>query len=124
MYTLRTKRHFDAGHFLRDYDGKCANKHGHRWDFEVVIEGDELDKLGMLVDFTIVKGAMKKVEDMFDHTFLNDLPAFIIQNPTAENIARVIYKYIASYFKLVELPGRLKEVTVWEAPESCVTYSE
>ena len=52
MYYLKTTAAFDSAHFLKDYNGKCANLHGHRWQIEAEIAGDSLqaagEKRGML----------------------------------------------------------------------------
>ena len=126
MYELKVQSHFDSAHFLRGYPGKCASEHGHRWVYEVVIEGDKLDKLGMLVDFVLVKVILKnQVESLLDHVKLNDLEAFQDKNPTAENIAEFIYGVIKKSTK-DHLYGntRLTSVTVWETPECGITYKE
>lgn len=116
MFRLQVKGHFDSGHYLRGYRGKCAQPHGHRWEYEVVVQGDKLDELGMLVDFSAIKAIMKKVEDILDHRMLNDVPPFDVVNPTAENLAQFIYDFMDKHHLD---PAR---VTVWESPECCVKY--
>lgn len=94
----RTK--FSAAHRLLNYNGSCANLHGHTWEVEIWIEGDSLDKCGMLRDYRDVKGYIK---ERFDHrTILNkDDPLMAMtsalgevtsmeDNPTAENLAALI----------------------------------
>ena len=46
-WTLRVRDHFPAAHFLREYEGKCENVHGHTFQVEVVIEVEELDATGL-----------------------------------------------------------------------------
>ena len=62
---LKTSFDFDAAHRLVGYKGKCANLHGHIWHVDIEIEGPatNLDKTGMLWDFTNAK----KLKDLFDH---------------------------------------------------------
>lgn len=121
MYQISATGHFDAAHFLRGYAGKCAKNHGHRWVYSVVIEGPELDELGMLVDFGEIKKMMKEnIEDYLDHSTLNRAQGFRDQNPTAENISKLIYKSMWAVPKGL----KLKSVTVWETPECSATYSE
>ena len=74
MYYLKTSAAFDSAHFLSGYNGKCANIHGHRWTVEVKINGEELqndgEKRGMLIDFSDLKKAVKKLADDFDHALI------------------------------------------------------
>ncbi len=113
MYILRVKQHFDAAHYLAGYDGDCARLHGHRWLVEIEVAYDQLNELGMAVDFKDVKTFMKEL--LPDHKCLNELYSF---NPTAENLA----KYLYEEFKL-EFQERLQKVLIWETPECCVEYS-
>jgi 6-pyruvoyltetrahydropterin/6-carboxytetrahydropterin synthase len=121
MYKLKVKKHFDSAHFLRGYRGKCSNLHGHSWSYEIVIEGKELDDIGILVDFKMLKEILEEeIESLFDHTCLNDV---ININPTAENLSKLIFDLLQSNFIiLTERLIILKEVTVWESPECSVTY--
>ena len=109
MYELRVKHHFDAAHKLNDYDGECANLHGHRWIVEVLYQFYGLQKNGIAIDFKIVKDTLKGI--LPDHKYLNDV---MTENPTAENIAKWLFKQL----------GNCKAVTVWETPECSVTYRE
>lgn len=119
MYLLRVRGDFSAAHRLRGYRGKCESLHGHNWRVEVVVGAEKLDKLGMVVDFKVVKRVLAQVLDKFDHRFLNRLSEFKRKNPTTENIAQEIAKQLAE-----RLPSRvqLKSVTVQEAPGSSATY--
>lgn len=91
MFEVRITDDFAAAHFLRDYNGKCENLHGHNYKVYVHVEGNELDEGGMLLDFTLLKTALKEVLSKIDHTNLNDIADFD-QNPSAERIAVYIYK--------------------------------
>jgi 6-pyruvoyltetrahydropterin/6-carboxytetrahydropterin synthase len=119
MYELHVVSNFSAAHRLRGYKGKCENLHGHNWRVEVVVGAEELDKLGMVVDFKVVKQRLTQVLDKYDHRFLNRLPAFRRSNPTTENIAREISEQLTG-----RLPAkvRVKNVTVWEAPGCSASY--
>ena len=59
MYTIKTKQSFDSAHFLKDYNGKCANIHGHRWTVEAEIYSQIIQNegafRGMIVDFGDLK---------------------------------------------------------------------
>ncbi len=91
MFEVRVQDDFAAAHFLRDYNGKCENLHGHNYKVYIHIEGNNLDAGGMLLDFSFLKKSLKEVLSKIDHTNLNDIEEFD-QNPSAERIAMYIYK--------------------------------
>jgi len=91
MFEVRVQDDFAAAHFLRDYHGKCENLHGHNYKVYVHVQGKKLDEGGMLLDFTVLKKALKEVLSAIDHTNLNDIKEFN-DNPSAERIAMFIYK--------------------------------
>ena len=104
---------FAAAHRLPRYDGPCFRLHGHNYRFLVAIEGAVDPATGMLVDFGDLKRVVAdRVLALVDHRTLND----VLENPTAENIARWIWDALAPH-----LPG-LAEVRLYEIPDSCVTY--
>jgi len=118
LYRVNVRRHFESAHALRGYRGKCENVHGHRYQVVVCLESVQLNDLGLAVDFCEVKSALDAILERYDHHHLNEVPPFDQINPSAENIARVIY---------VELAGRLegvtlREVEVWESPDTWATY--
>lgn len=124
MFQVCVKAHFDAAHFIRNYDGDCAKLHGHRWDIVVCIEGKQLDDLGMLIDFNEVKHRIRQSLELLDHCLLNDLPYFKIKgfNPTAENLAQLIYSELKKDLDLNE--KRLVWVQVNESPDTWAIYKE
>ena len=123
MFEIEVSAAFEAAHFIEGYAGKCARLHGHNWTVEAIVRGEELDELGMLVDFKILKAELKKILDDFDHRFLNELETFAQENPTAENLARKIYRQLASS-EIFSGSTKLHAVKVHESPNSCVTYYE
>ena len=123
MFEIEVSAAFEAAHFIRGYAGKCSRLHGHNWTVAAIVRGQELDALGMLVDFKDVKAALNKILDDFDHRFLNELDDFAANNPTAENLARTIFKRLATA-ELFGGSARLYAVKVYESPNSCVTYHE
>ncbi|MEI6157091.1 MAG: 6-carboxytetrahydropterin synthase, partial [Atribacterota bacterium] len=76
----------------------CANLHGHNWDVEIFVRGSRLNALGMLVDFRDIKAAIREVMKEIDHTDLNQLPAFLRENPTSENLARYLFNTLSAPF--------------------------
>ena len=122
MYTLKVEGAFEAAHRVVNYPGKCDRLHGHNWKVEALVKGTELDELGMLVDFKAIKGALKEALERFDHRFLNELEPFASDiNPTAENLARIIFDELAT--SPVFVRDSHLAITVYETPASSVTYT-
>lgn len=127
MFELIVRNRFAAAHSLSDYEGPCARLHGHTWEVEVTVKGAQLDGKGMLVDFKEIKSSLRKVIEDLDHRNLNDIDPFRrggIENPTAENLARYIYRRLRSD---IAIPGRDVEigmVRVWESPDASAAYLE
>ena len=86
MYYIEKKVEISAAHYLElDYPSKCKTLHGHNWVITIYCKSKELNKNGMVTDFTHIKEMIKQ---KLDHCILNEsLPSI---NPTAENIARWI----------------------------------
>lgn len=124
MYTLKVEGAFEAAHNLNGYPGKCAQLHGHNWVVEAVVKGRELDELGMLVDFKDIKQTLKDILERFDHHYLNELSPFKDGvNPTAENLARIIFEELAGN-EIFKRDSVLAAITVFESPKSSVTYTK
>ena len=120
MYRISVRQHFDAAHYLREYQGKCEQLHGHRFEVVVALETQELDDVGLAFDFSVLKGYLKPILERFDHACLNDLAPFDQINPSSENIASTVYKEL-----LPRLEGKsisIYSIEVWESPQSCATY--
>lgn len=124
MFELTVKAEFEAAHQINGYKGKCQRLHGHNWAVEAIIEGNELDELGMLVDFKILKAELNNVLDELDHRYLNELQIFAIKNPTAENLAKYVFDNLSASEIFTNSKARLKAIRVYESPRSCVTYTE
>jgi len=120
MFELSVKGSIASAHFLREYEGKCKNLHGHTWKIEVTIISDRLDDIGMVADFTVLKKQLKEFLSTIDHVCLNDLSFFKEVNPSTENIAKYIYTHFADVIK----PLKIKAVQAWESDTSSVTYYE
>jgi 6-pyruvoyltetrahydropterin/6-carboxytetrahydropterin synthase len=119
MYTVRVEESFAAAHFLKDYHGKCERLHGHNYRVFVTVGGVELGEGGMLVDFVILREALKRVIGELDHTSLNDHPEFQDGSPSAERIARFIFARMSG-----DLPAvKITLVEVFETDKSRATYS-
>lgn len=93
MYEVRIEKEFSAAHFLKDYNGKCENLHGHNYTVRVHLKGEKLNDGGLLFDFSLLKKITKAVLEKLDHKNLNDI-AFFEENPSAERIAKYIFDNI------------------------------
>lgn len=120
MYRVSVTRHFDSAHFLRGYEGKCEALHGHRYQVKLTVESDRLNDIGLAFDFTVLKKKLDAVIEKYDHHLLNDVPPFDTINPSAENIAKTIYKELKLKMELAKVD--ITEVEVWESPDSSATY--
>jgi len=125
MYEVTAEDTFAAGHYLRDYKGKCENPHGHNYKVQVTLKGKELDRAGLLLDFKDLKVVMKHVIDYLDHQMMNDIEPFTRINPSAENLAKYFFDETNTRLKQTT-DGRVsvKQVTIWETETSIATYYE
>ena len=121
LYELKVKSEFEAAHVIKNYPGKCARLHGHNWIVEAVAQGTQLNELGILIDFKILKSELNKILDEMDHQYLNELETFAKKNPTAENIAKEIFDKL-SVSEIFNDTTKLTAIKVYESPKSCVTY--
>ncbi len=131
MFRVSREIDFCYGHRLLNYDGKCKHLHGHNGRAVIVLEGESLDHRGMLLDFSDIKRVVSRwIDDELDHRMLlhrddpvvsvlraQGEPLFLLdENPTAENIAKLIYEFTASQgFPIVE-------AHLWETPHCFATY--
>ncbi len=122
--TVSRKAHFNAAHRLynpnwsfeknEEVFGKCNNPnfHGHNYELIVSVKGTIDPETGYVVDMKVLKQIIKEhVEDIFDHKNLNlDTEEFKELNPTAENIAVVIWNKLRPHIKSeLELKVKLYE---------------
>ena len=127
------KAHFNAAHRLYRPDWSAAqnqevfglcnnpNYHGHNYELIVSVTGEIDPVTGYVMDMKVLKDLIKsEVEEAFDHKNLNvEVPEFKILNPTAENIAVVIFDKLKPHLDAtMDL-----EVVLYETPRNYVTYS-
>ena len=133
MFRVSRQIDFCYGHRLLNYEGKCRYLHGHNGRAIITIEADRLDGRGMVLDFSDIKRVVSGwIDDNLDHRMIlhHDDPAVKVlqemgeplylmdENPTAENIARLIYRITAdSGFPIVE-------ARLWETPNCYAAYRE
>ncbi len=120
-----------AGHRVHRHESKCRHLHGHNGRAVITIESPTLDARGMVVDFSDIKRVVSNwIDENLDHRMIlhRDDPAvpaltqlgepmyLVDVNPTAENIARLIFEYAKSQ----GIP--IIEARLWETPRCFATY--
>jgi 6-pyruvoyltetrahydropterin/6-carboxytetrahydropterin synthase len=125
MFEVTVEDTFAAGHYLRNYKGKCENPHGHNYKVRVTLVGQQLDKAGLLLDFKDLREVMRHVTDRLDHQMINDLEPFKQINPSAENLAKYFFDESSRRLQTVT-NGRvhIRSVTVYETDTTTATYFE
>lgn len=127
------RAHFNSAHRLYRPDwsnekndeifGKCNNPnfHGHNYELIVSVFGEIDQETGFVIDMKILKDLIKsEVENTFDHKNLNvEVPEFKDLNPTAENIAVVIWNKLRRH---IDSKNEL-EVILYETPRNFVTFT-
>ncbi len=131
MFRVTREIDFCYGHRLLNYDGKCRHLHGHNGRAVIVLEAPKLDSRGMVLDFSDIKQVVSQwIDETLDHRMIlcRDDPAvpvleklgeplhLIDANPTAENIAKLIFEFTCQRgFPVVE-------THLWETPRCYATY--
>ena len=108
--TLHTDVVLSSSHYLRNYQGLCSRQHGHDWKIEVWVKGypDQLDEIGILLDFSFIK----KIKEKYDHNTFNEIPPFDKINPTAENMAIHFYNDLKANRDYLEYKVRVYEAYI------------
>jgi 6-pyruvoyltetrahydropterin/6-carboxytetrahydropterin synthase len=134
MFTVSRQIDFCYGHRLLNYAGKCRHLHGHNGRLIITLEAEQLDEQGMVLDFSEIKRVVGGwIDENLDHRMvlnrtdpavaalraMNE-PLYLMDvNPTAENIARLIFEvarergFPVVYVRLWETPGCCARYTSW-----------
>ena len=133
MFRVTRQIDFCYGHRLLNYDGKCKYLHGHNGRAIISLESESLDDRGMVIDFSDIKKVVSQwIDDNLDHRMIlqradpivpilremNEPMYLIDTNPTAENIARLIFDYAKSQGFPVT------QVKLWETEDCFAAYSD
>ena len=131
MFRVTREIDFCYGHRLLNYEGKCRHLHGHNGRAVIAIQSPELDERGMVMDFSEIKQVVSTwIDENLDHRMIlhRDDPAvpllkklgepmyLLDENPTAENIAKLIFDYAT------EQNFPILEARLWETPRCYATY--
>jgi 6-pyruvoyltetrahydropterin/6-carboxytetrahydropterin synthase len=119
-YRITVSARFEAAHNLIDYEGGPEPLHGHSYRVEAVVESQQLRRFDLAADFLSVQKALDALAREFDYKYINEHPAFVGRNTSAENIARYFAERMAGSGALGG--ARISQVTVWEGPENRATF--
>ena len=122
MYDVTVKTGFSAAHQLRLYDGKYENLHGHNWTAQVTVEADELNPIGVGIDFVELKKVVEGTLSRLDYQNINEISPFDKENPSAENIARWLFLELKTQIDTEST--RVKRVEVCEMEGCGASYYE
>ena len=130
-YSITRLHKFDAGHRVLGHEGKCRHPHGHEYHLQFTCTPvcNDLDDLGMVIDFSVIKDVVCSwVDEYLDHGFLvykqdsellealrklEDSKIYVMdKNPTAENIAKLLLDKANQL--LTHYPVLCEQVTVQE----------
>jgi len=119
MYKLSVKTQISGAHSLRKYEGDCSRLHGHNWKIIIEVRCEQLDEIGMGIDFGRLTEISENISNRFDHRNINEIPPFDEINPTAENLARYFYTEAGK-----QLPQgvNIAAVRLWETDDYMVEY--
>jgi 6-pyruvoyltetrahydropterin/6-carboxytetrahydropterin synthase len=131
MFRVSREIDFCYGHRLLNYEGKCRHLHGHNGKVIITMAASDVDERGMVLDFSEIKRVVSRwIDESLDHRMilhrddpvvpmLQEMgePLYLMNtNPTAENIAKLIYDYSSGQ----GLP--VVEIRLWETPHCYATY--
>lgn len=136
---LRASRYHDisVGHRVCKHESKCRHLHGHNYRIHFHCESDQLDEIGRVIDFSVIKEKLCMwIEANWDHRFLiwqedphaqrlldiDPLVVLVPFNPTAENMAIYLVERVAP-IQLRDTGVRLAEVTIEETAKCHATYA-
>jgi 6-pyruvoyltetrahydropterin/6-carboxytetrahydropterin synthase len=91
MFTIKVETHFRASHQLTLPDGSKEPLHHHNWVVSTSISSDNLDSMGLVMDFSRLKAMVDKTIVGFDNVLLDSIDYFRRNNPSAENVAKYIF---------------------------------
>ena len=124
MYEVHVSTMFPAAHALRNYYGKTEPIHGHNWRAKITIAGEQVDSMGLLIDFVPLQKEIARVIGRLDHQFLNEVTPFDTVNPSAENIAKYLHDEFAASVPPMqpEFAVHVARVEVWETDNCSAVY--
>jgi len=116
MYIITKEFHFSASHQLSQLpkEHKCHRLHGHNYKVIIELVSENVDENGFVLDYGDLVPLKNFIDSELDHRHLND----IIPVPTAENLAKFIFK------KCKKLWSYTKSISISETDKTWAKYSE
>jgi len=111
-----------ASHQILEEDGEREPNHGHNWRIRAFFRADALNDRGLAMDFRVLKANLWEAVAPYDHRHLNDLEAFSSVEPTAEELARIVFSRLQG--SLPKSHVRLDRVEVWMTDTGCAVYRQ
>lgn len=136
MQTVTKWLEFDAGHRLQRHESKCRNVHGHRYRVGIMCVAKQLDDVGRVVDFSVIKEKVGGwIDEYWDHGFIVEAGDPFVEalyaaktktfqlpdSPTAENMARFLYGIANQLLRPHSV--EVVKIEMYETPTSVATYS-
>ncbi len=112
---------FSGAHAVAFTHGGSERRHGHNWRLRVTVSATELDTAGMVMDFSQLKTEVKAILAPFEFRDLNETPPFDRLNPTAEQIASLVFEQLQA--RVGDERLSVERVEVWETPRSSAAVS-
>lgn len=137
MISCTRRIEFDAAHRIINHESKCKMLHGHRYALEATFTANELDNLGRVIDFGVIRQVLGTwIDDNLDHNTIlsiadkklgDNIAAetgqkiyYIKENPTAENIAQYIFTEICPKL-FADKNVKCVAIKLYETPNCYVT---
>ena len=121
MYQLMVSRDFVAQHYLTVPNcGPEHEWHSHRFEVEVLLEGEELNQHGYLVDIVEVEDAIDALVDRYRDATLNDLAEFEGLNPSIEHFSRIFCEFLQEQLSADDLDMTVK---IWEDEDAWASFT-
>lgn len=122
MYQLMVRRDFVAQHYLTVPDCGPENEwHSHHFEVEVLLEGEELNEHGYLVDIVKVEEAIERLVERYRDATLNDLPEFGDLNPSIEHFSRLFCTSLQNQLQTDGIDSLT--VRIWEDEDAWASYT-
>ena len=120
MWEISTETCVAAAHQLRLAPGEGERLHGHNWRIKATVRARALDSRGFVMDFNELGPMLRALVEPYEHVFLNEIEPYQTVNPTAENIAKVVFDNLGA--KVDDERVWVERVDVWENDVCAATY--
>ena len=117
VYEIAIVEFFNARHAIGD-----ESPHSHSWKVEVKLRRPRYLGEQVLVGLAETRETLRRLFARYEDSFLNNIPPFTFQAPSAENLVSYLFEQLEKAFRGTD--AQLFSVTIWESPTNYVTMSE